>query len=112
MALITSLPLLLSIADLGFADAAASQMTMEIAKGNRPRRQNISINPGMTVVMCLALGFSWPAAVVYRSSQDWYGAVRQASLTTALSLCVTLHSLFYQSFSVLLAAGVITQNPL
>jgi O-antigen/teichoic acid export membrane protein len=30
-----SLPTLLAIADLGFADAAASQMTMEIARGNR-----------------------------------------------------------------------------
>jgi O-antigen/teichoic acid export membrane protein len=29
-----SLPTLLAVADLGFADAAASQMTMEIAKGN------------------------------------------------------------------------------
>jgi O-antigen/teichoic acid export membrane protein len=32
---LASLPTLLAVADLGFADAAASQMTMEIARGNR-----------------------------------------------------------------------------
>lgn len=32
---LASLPTLLGVADLGFADAAASQMTMEIARGNR-----------------------------------------------------------------------------
>jgi O-antigen/teichoic acid export membrane protein len=53
---IASLPTLLSVADLGFADAAASQMTMEIAKGNRSEASRIfqSIS-AMTVVMCLIL---------------------------------------------------------
>jgi O-antigen/teichoic acid export membrane protein len=32
---LVSLPTLLAVADLGFADAAASQMTMEVARGNR-----------------------------------------------------------------------------
>ncbi len=53
---ITSLPTLLSVADLGFSDAAASLMTMEIAKGNRSEASRIfqSIS-AMTLVMCVLL---------------------------------------------------------
>jgi O-antigen/teichoic acid export membrane protein len=53
---ISSLPTLLSVADLGFADAAASQMTMEIAKGNKSEASRIfqSIS-AMTLVMCFLL---------------------------------------------------------
>jgi O-antigen/teichoic acid export membrane protein len=53
---LASLPTLLTVADLGFADAAASQMTMEIARGNRDQAirifQTICV---ITIVLCLAL---------------------------------------------------------
>lgn len=39
--LITSIPMFLSVADLGFTDASAADMSMEIARGNKDRVQKI-----------------------------------------------------------------------
>ncbi|MGY3146026.1 O-antigen/teichoic acid export membrane protein [Bradyrhizobium sp. USDA 3397] len=56
---ITSLPLLLSVADLGFADAAASRMTMEVAKGNRDEASRIFQSIfALTGAICFALAAS------------------------------------------------------
>ncbi|MCA1392276.1 hypothetical protein I6F33_11080 [Bradyrhizobium sp. BRP20] len=53
---ITSLPTLLAVADLGFADAAASQMTMEIAKGQRAEATRIfQTILAMTLLVCVSL---------------------------------------------------------
>ncbi|MGR4930967.1 lipopolysaccharide biosynthesis protein [Bradyrhizobium sp. CAR08] len=53
---ITSLPTLLAVADLGFADAAASQMTMEIARGQRSEAIRIfQTILAMTLFVCVGL---------------------------------------------------------
>ncbi|KJC49468.1 hypothetical protein UP09_07145 [Bradyrhizobium sp. LTSP885] len=53
---ISSLPTLLAVADLGFADAAASQMTMEIAKGQQFEAARIfQTILAMTIVLCVGL---------------------------------------------------------
>jgi O-antigen/teichoic acid export membrane protein len=53
---IASLPSFLAVADLGFADAAASRMTMEIAKGHKSEATRIFQTIfAMTLVLCVGL---------------------------------------------------------
>lgn len=53
---ITSLPTLLAVADLGFADAAASQMTMDIARGQRyEATKTFQTILAMTLLVCTGL---------------------------------------------------------
>jgi O-antigen/teichoic acid export membrane protein len=84
---ITSLPLLLSVADLGFADAAASQMTMEIAKGNKPEASRIFQSIlAMTIVMCLVLVLAGLPLLSIDHLKIGMAQFDEESLTTAFIL--------------------------
>ncbi|QAU48756.1 lipopolysaccharide biosynthesis protein [Bradyrhizobium guangzhouense] len=94
---ITSLPTLLAVADLGFADAAASQMTMEIARGQRREATRIfQTILAMTLLVCVGLVVT-ATPVLYLDHFE-IGRVRlDADALAALYLVVCYSSLLILS---------------
>lgn len=104
---LASFPILLAVADLGFADAAASQMTMEIAKGDKAEAAKIFQTIfAMTLIVSTGLVLAGLPLLSLQNLQIGLVLFDSGSLAAAFVLvCYSALLMFSKLFLCCLRAG-------
>ena len=89
-AMVTAIPAMLALGDLGFGAVAAARMTMEVARGE-PAQAGETLRAALRVVACAALILGLGAGLLAGFGQSWLAAaIPQLSSTELVLLPIAL----------------------